>query len=246
MPRTLFISDLHLAAVRPAATAAFFDFLVREAARAEALYILGDLFEYWIGDDDLGDRFNASIAKALARVATRGVKVSVMHGNRDFLVGKDFCHAAGAALLEDPHAIDLQGRRAILMHGDALCTDDHDYQNWRCTARSPEWQRDFLSASLSERRDRILALREKSKEVIQAKPAEIMDVNHDAVRDALRAHNVNLLIHGHTHRPAHHTLEVDGKSCERWVLPEWYGPGGFLLADEAGLRMQTLPVQSQT
>ena len=246
MSRTLFISDLHLAAVRPQATAAFFAFLEHEAARCAALFILGDLFEYWIGDDDLGDPFNASVAQALARAVARGVKVSVMHGNRDFLIGSEFCRVAGATLLEDPHAVDLRGRRAILMHGDTLCTDDHDYQNWRRTARSPAWQRDFLSASLGERRERIVALRAKSKEVIQVKPAEIMDVNEDAVRSALRKHGSDLLIHGHTHRPARHKLNVDGNACERWVLPEWYGPGGYLVADAAGLRLQSLPVQSRT
>jgi UDP-2,3-diacylglucosamine hydrolase len=240
MPRTLFISDLHLAGERPAATAALFAFLAREAAQAQAIYILGDLFEYWIGDDDLGDPFNTSIAQALARTAARGVKLYFMHGNRDFLIGRDFCRAAGMTPLEDPHRIELHGRDAILMHGDTLCTDDHDYQSWRRTARSSEWQRDFLAASASERRERILALREKSKEVIRAKPAEIMDVNDGAVRDALRAHNVDLLIHGHTHRPAHHRLEVDGKAYDRWVLPEWYGRGGYLVADAAGLKLEML------
>ncbi len=240
MPRTLFISDLHLAAERPAATAAFFAFLAREAAQAQAIYILGDLFEYWIGDDDLGDPFNTSVAQALARTAARGVKLFYMHGNRDFLIGRDFCRAARMTHLEDPHRIGLLGRDAILMHGDTLCTDDHDYQSWRRTARASEWQRDFLAASASERRKRILALREKSKEVIQAKPAEIMDVNDGAVRDAMRAHDVNLLIHGHTHRPAHHMLEVNGKACDRWVLPEWYGRGGYLVAESAGLKLEML------
>ncbi len=240
MPRTLFISDLHLASERPAATAAFFAFLAREAAQAQAIYILGDLFEYWIGDDDLGDPFNTSVAQTLARTAARGVKLYFMHGNRDFLIGTEFCRAARMTQLEDPHRIELQGRDAILMHGDTLCTDDHDYQNWRRIARSSEWQTAFLSGSLAERHKQILALREKSKEVIQAKPAEIMDVNDGAVRDAMRAHNVNLLIHGHTHRPAHHRLEVNGKACDRWVLPEWYGRGGYLVADSTELKLEFL------
>lgn len=240
MPRTLFISDLHLAAERPAAAEAFLGFLARETSQAQAIYILGDLFEYWIGDDDLVDPFNASVAQALARTAARGVKLFFMHGNRDFLVGEAFCREAGVALLEDPHRIELHGRDAILMHGDTLCTDDYDYQSWRRIARSAEWQRDFLAASMGERRSRILALREKSREVILAKPAEIMDVNQGAVRGALREHKVDLLIHGHTHRPAHHTLDVEGKACDRWVLPEWYGRGGFLVADASGLRLETL------
>ena len=127
--------------------------LAREASQSQAIYILGDLFEYWIGDDDLGDPFNASVAQALARTAARGVKLYFMHGNRDFLIGREFCRAAGMTLLEDPHRIELHGRDAILMHGDTLCTDDHDYQSWRRTARSAEWQRDFLAAS-SERASR--------------------------------------------------------------------------------------------
>ena len=240
MPRTLFISDLHLAAERPAAAAAFYGFLAREASQSQAIYILGDLFEYWLGDDDLGEPFNASVAQALARTAARGVKLYFMHGNRDFLIGREFCRDAGAALLGDPHRMELQGRNAILMHGDTLCTDDHDYQNWRRIARSAEWQRDFLAAPVTERRERILALRERSKEAIPAKPAEIMDVNDGAVRGALREHQVDLLIHGHTHRPAHHRLDVDGKDCDRWVLPEWYGRGGYLVADASGLRLETL------
>ena len=240
MPRTLFVSDLHLAAERPGAVAAFFGFLAREASQSQAIYILGDLFEYWIGDDDLGDPFNASVAQALARTAARGVKLYFMHGNRDFLIGPEFCRMAGVTLLGDPHRIDLNGRDAILMHGDTLCTDDHDYQSWRRIARSAEWQREILAESIVERRSRFLALREQSRQAIQAKPAEIMDVNDGAVRGALREHKVDLLIHGHTHRPAHHSLDVDGKACDRWVLPEWYGRGGYLVADSAGLRLETL------
>ena len=241
MPRTLFVSDLHLAAERPAAAAAFFGFLAREAPQSRAIYILGDLFEYWIGDDDLGDPFNASVAQALARTAARGVKLYFMHGNRDFLIGEEFCRVAGLGLLEDPHRIELHGRNAILMHGDTLCTDDYDYQSWRRTARSREWQTGFLAESLGERHQQIQALREKSKEVIRVKPAEIMDVNDGAVRDVLREHNVDLLIHGHTHRPAHHRLDVDRKACDRWVLPEWYGRGGYLVADATGLKLEFLP-----
>jgi UDP-2,3-diacylglucosamine hydrolase len=125
----------------------------------------------------------------------------------------------------------------LLMHGDTLCTDDHDYQSWRRTARSPEWQRDFLAKPLAERRRVVRGLREKSKEVIQAKPAEIMDVNDDAVREALRRHGASRLIHGHTHRPGHHVLDVDGRRCERWVLPDWYGRGGFLEGTSSRLQL---------
>lgn len=222
--RSLFISDLHLSEDRPQANEQFFRFLEEAAAGADALYVLGDLFEYWIGDEDLETPFNAVIAGALRQLANAGTKVRLMHGNRDFLLGEAFCRASGAQLLADPSVID----NTLLMHGDTLCTDDHDYQAWRRTARSAVWQRDFLAKPLAERRATVMGLRDKSKEVIQAKPAEIMDVNDDAVREALRRHGVARLIHGHTHRPGKHTLDVDGRRCERWVLPDWYGRGGYL------------------
>lgn len=195
-----------------------------EAASADALYVLGDLFEYWVGDDDLDDPFNAVIAGFFRRLAESGRKLYLLHGNRDFLVGERFARETGAQFLADPALIG----DTLLMHGDTLCADDHDYQSWRRTARSEAWQREFLAKPLAERRRVVRGLREKSKEVIQAKPADIMDVNEDAVREALRRHGASRLIHGHTHRPGHHVLEVDGRRCERWVLPDWYGKGGFL------------------
>jgi len=222
--RQLFISDLHLSEDRPQANEQFFRFLEEDAAGADALFVLGDLFEYWIGDEDLQTPFNAVIAASLRRLADAGTRVRVMHGNRDFLLGEDFCRASGAQLLADPTVIDT----TLLMHGDTLCTDDHDYQAWRRTARSADWQRQFLAQPLAERRATVQGLRDKSKEVIQAKPAEIMDVNEDAVREVLRRHGVARLVHGHTHRPGKHALEVDGRRCERWVLPDWYGRGGYL------------------
>ena len=222
--RQLFISDLHLSEDRPQANEQFFRFLEEDAAGADALYVLGDLFEYWIGDEDLETPFNGVIAGSLRRLADAGTLVRVMHGNRDFLLGDAFCRASGAQLLADPTVIDS----TLLMHGDTLCTDDDDYQAWRRTARSADWQRQFLAQPLAERRATVQGLRDKSKEVIQAKPAEIMDVNEGAVREALRRHGVARLIHGHTHRPGKHALEVDGRGCERWVLPDWYDRGGFL------------------
>jgi len=222
--RQLFISDLHLSEERPAANERFFALVEGEAANADALYVLGDLFEYWIGDEDLETPFNAVVAGSLRRVSDAGTQVRLMHGNRDFLLGDAFCRASGAQLLADPTIID----GTLLMHGDTLCTDDHDYQAWRRTARSTEWQRRFLATPLAERRATVQGLRDKSKEVIQAKPAEIMDVNDDAVREALRRHDVARLIHGHTHRPGKHALEVDGRRCERWVLPDWYDRGGYV------------------
>jgi UDP-2,3-diacylglucosamine hydrolase len=224
----LFISDLHLTEERPAANEQFIDFLEGKARSADALYILGDLFEYWIGDDDLEEPFNAVMAGLLRALTRTGVPVYVMHGNRDFLMSERFCAATGAQLLADPTVHGIQGVKTLLVHGDTLCTDDADYQNWRRIARSEEWQRDFLAKSRAERRSMILGLREKSKAVIQAKPAEIMDVSQAAVVEALRRHGVTRLVHGHTHRPGRHAHSVDGHAAERWVLPDWYGRGGYL------------------
>jgi UDP-2,3-diacylglucosamine hydrolase len=242
VPAALFVSDLHLAAERPETNERFFAFLREQASRAERLYILGDLFEYWIGDDELqaadGDPLAREVADALGAIARRGIGVAFMHGNRDFLVGRHFCAASGARLLEDPAVEKVGGVRTLLMHGDTLCTDDHDYQAWRRTARSRAWQDEFLAKSLAERRRAVQAMRERSREVVAAKPADIMDVNDGAVREALRAHGLTRLVHGHTHRPARHTLEVDGRRCERWVLPDWYnGRGGYLAVDDAGPRL---------
>lgn len=241
MTRALFVSDLHLAGERPATNRQFFRFLREEAARAKALYVLGDLFEYWAGDDELkdpaGDPLAAEVAAGFKALAVEGVQVRLMHGNRDFLVGEGFLAASGAQLLEDPTVIKPKGGAIALLHGDTLCTDDHDYQAWRRTARSTEWQSDFLSKGFPERKKTIQGLREKSKEVIAAKPTEIMDVNQDAVREAFRRLKVRRMIHGHTHRPARHEIEVDGARCERWVLPDWYGRGGYLALDDVGPRL---------
>jgi UDP-2,3-diacylglucosamine hydrolase len=239
--QALFISDLHLSGERPDANQQFFRFLRDEAGRAEALYVLGDLFEYWAGDDELedpaGDPLAAEVAQGFRRLTDAGVKVRVMHGNRDFLVGKGFFAASGTQILDDPSVIRFAGKPVALLHGDTLCTDDHDYQAWRQTARSDAWQREFLSKPLAARHEAITVLREKSQQVIQAKPAEIMDVNPDAVRNAFRQLGVRRMIHGHTHRPARHEIEVDGACCERWVLPDWYGRGGYLALDDVGPRL---------
>jgi len=241
VPAALFVSDLHLAAERPATNERFFAFLRDPAARAGQLYILGDLFEYWIGDDELdaadGDPLARAVVAELQALARRGVGIALMHGNRDFLIGPEFCAASGARLLRDPVVETVGGVRTLLMHGDTLCTDDHDYQAWRRTARSQAWQDEFLAKDLPARRRALQALRAKSREVVGAKPADIMDVNDAAVREALRSNGLTRLVHGHTHRPARHALEVDGRACERWVLPDWYERGGYLAVDDAGPRL---------
>ena len=226
--RALFVSDLHLAEERPQANERFFAFMEGEARGADALYVLGDLFEYWVGDDDLADPFNAVVAGFFSGLARAGTRVFVMHGNRDFLVGERFSRETGATLLEDSSVIQVGDARVLVMHGDTLCTDDHDYQAWRRQARSPQFQQQFLAKPVAERKAAVLGLREKSKAVIGAKAAEIMDVNARAVDEAFRRHGVDTLVHGHTHRPAHHQPVVDGRKRDRWVLPDWYGPGGYL------------------
>jgi len=230
--RILLVSDLHLSEERPETTERFFRFLDKEACDARALYVLGDLFESWIGDDDLdphvGSELGRAVVKALAELSRRGTSLFLMHGNRDFLIGGRLCRAAAAKFLEDPTVANLASVRTLLMHGDTLCTDDLDYQSWRATARSKTWQAQFLARPLSERREIAGELREKSRAMTRSKPPEIMDVNAAAVHSAMRREGVRRLIHGHTHRPARHELQVDGHACERWVLPDWYGTGGYM------------------
>ncbi len=233
---SLFISDLHLAPQRPAAVDALFGFLDLTAPAAERLYVLGDLFEYWIGDDWLSDPFNRSIAEAFSRLAVRGTRLCFMHGNRDFLIGKDFARAASMTLLEDETEVDLYGERTLLMHGDALCTDDVEYQRFRAMVRNPAWQRAFLSKPVEERIRTAQALRGESERAKQAHDMAIMDAAPAAVEGVLRAHGYPRLIHGHTHRPARHEHLVDGHACERFVLADWYEQGSYLFCDAGGCR----------
>jgi UDP-2,3-diacylglucosamine hydrolase len=231
----LFISDLHLCEARPAIAALFFEFLrARARGRAEDLYILGDLIEYWIGDEDLEFPFNGEVAAAIRSVADSGTRVHLMHGNRDFLLGAEFCRASGATPLADPAPVDLFGTPSLLMHGDTLCTDDHAYLGFRAMVRDRGWQAAFLGLPPAERRRRAEDARGRSELEKQSKSAEIMDVNPAAVEAAFRDHRCARLIHGHTHRPAHHLHTVDGRPCERWVLPDWYQSGGYLECDAAG------------
>ena len=231
---SIFVSDLHLAPERPQINQVFFAFTRDTAPQADALYILGDLFEYWVGDDDLGDPFNTAIADALRELSGTGTALYFMHGNRDVLVGPAFVARCGARLLADPTLLDLYGTRTLVMHGDTLCTGDVDYQKFRVYAHDPENQRKFLAQSLPARRQQMLGMRAQSEKSKLAKPADIMDVTPAAVEQALRRHGYPRLIHGHTHRPARHDHVVDGHHCERWVLNDWYKRGGYLRCDTAG------------
>ena len=240
MKHALFISDLHLCPTRPAINTLFAHFIQNIAPQAEALYILGDFFEYWAGDDDLAEPFHSAIAQRLSTLAQSGTRLYLMHGNRDFLIGDAFLRAANIKLLPDPTVIDLYGHPTLLMHGDTLCSDDVEYQAFRSQVRQPAWQQSFLATPLATRKAQIEALRKRSELEKSNKAAEIMDTNLDTVTTTLRAFGYPRLIHGHTHRPALHMHTVDDKTCERWVLTDWYESGGYLRCDAAGCVAQRL------
>ncbi|MFJ1472441.1 UDP-2,3-diacylglucosamine diphosphatase [Massilia orientalis] len=231
----LFISDLHLQASHPRTAEAFFRFLAERAAHAERLYLLGDIFEYWAGDDDLDDPFNRSVATALRRVSDGGTAVYWLGGNRDFLVGTGFADAAGLTLLPEPHVATIGGRQVVLVHGDAQCTDDVEYVAFRAQVRDPAWQSQFLAMPLAQRKAIIAGLREGSRAAHGEKSYEIMDVTPAAVAALHADTDTDVIIHGHTHRPALH--EADGQ--RRYVLPDWEldaDPirGGWIAIDEDG------------
>jgi UDP-2,3-diacylglucosamine hydrolase len=231
---TLFISDLHLAPERPQVTEQFLRFTRDTARGADALYILGDLFEYWVGDDDLEDPLNGTVSSALSALVKGGTAVYLMRGNRDVLMGVDFSARCRATLLDDPVLADLHGTPTLLSHGDSLCTGDVDYQRFRAYARDPGNQAKFLAQSLEARREQMRGMRAQSEASKQQKTEAIMDVAPAAVEALLREYGYPRLIHGHTHRPARHLHSVDGRSCERWVLNDWYDTGGYLRCDAAG------------
>lgn len=217
---TLFISDLHLEESRPDITRAFLTFLQERAAKAKALYILGDFFEAWIGDDE-HTPLQEEIAAALKQISDGGTRVFVMHGNRDFLLGQDYCQRIGATLLDDPTVIDLYGTPTLLMHGDSLCTGDVEYQKFRAGMRNSKTQQMLLARPLKDRQLMARQLRELSMAKNKGKTAAIMDVTAEEVVRVMEQHQVPLLIHGHTHRPARHPLHVSGKPAERIVLGDW-------------------------
>lgn len=235
MRPVLLVSDLHLSPKRPEIAEVFFQFLRTEAREAAALYILGDLFEYWIGDDSLVDPFNRRVADAIAATVAAGTPVYIMHGNRDFLIGRRLAAHTGMTLLPDPTLAELAGVPTLLMHGDTLCTDDHEYQRLRAKVRRPLWQWLILAHPLRIREWRAQRARRRSEARIRERPAEVLDVNTGAVEAAFRAHGYPRMIHGHTHRPARHQHDVDGHHCERWVLADWYQRGSYLRCDAGGV-----------
>ena len=235
----LFVSDLHLQAALPHTTQAFFDFLQHHAMKSRQLYLLGDIFEYWAGDDDIATPYNRQVVDAIRQVSDSGVKVFWMAGNRDFLVGCHFARATGATILPDPFVATLAGQKLVLAHGDAQCTDDVAYMDFREQVRQPDWQEQFLALPLTQRKAIIDTMRNESRAAQSAKSYEIMDVNANAIAALFDRSGTALMIHGHTHRPARHEYGDGNANRVRYVLPDWdcegeSARGGWIALDSNG------------
>jgi len=238
---TLFISDLHLHETRPQITRAFFHFLHTQAAGAEKLYILGDFFDAWVGDDD-DNALNAEVAAELKQLSNTGTQIFLMHGNRDFLLGEKYAAQAGAQLVAEGSVIDLYGCPTLLLHGDDLCIDDKDYIAFRQQVRSPQWQQHILAQPLATRRALAAQLREKSQAMNSLKAEDIMDVSQAEVIRVMENAGVARLIHGHTHRPARHVLNINEKAAERIVLGDWHDLGWAIVADKNNIELISWPL----
>ena len=245
---SLFISDLHLDPERPDITRLFGDFIDGEARSADALYILGDLFEAWVGDDDPSE-LGIFVATQLRALSDSGVPVYFQHGNRDFLVGRDFAQRAGITLLPEHAVAVLHGKPVLLMHGDTLCTEDLAYQAFRAQTRDPAWRAQFLAQPLAARIAFAAQARTASQQRQQAMKQDdraqfesVTDVSPAAVRETFARYGIDTMIHGHTHRPAIHAIDVDGRACERVVLGDWYTQGSVLRVDAGGMRLSELPL----
>lgn len=230
-PHSLFISDLHLCEERPHINEMFYRFTRDIAPAAEALYILGDLFEYWVGDDDVDDPLAASVAAALKQISARGVAVYLMLGNRDVMMGEDYARRCGAELIPDPTVVDLYGTRTLLMHGDTLCTDDTEYQKFRQYIHDPRTQAQLRALPLAARHEKARSARSQSETHKANQAMEIMDVNAYAVAEAFQKHAVTRMIHGHTHRPAQHAINSAKGTWMRWVLADWGATCRYLICD---------------
>ncbi|MCW9024877.1 MAG: UDP-2,3-diacylglucosamine diphosphatase [Gammaproteobacteria bacterium] len=237
---TLFISDLHLAGDRPNITELFIDFLGGRARNAKALYILGDLFEAWLGDDMILPEYQKAIA-AMKALSDSGVALYLMHGNRDFLMGEKLAELTGSILLDDPCVIDLEGTPTLIMHGDTLCTDDVEYMKFRSMVRNPDWQAQMLAKTPEERLALAKQLREVSKQETGNKAEAIMDVNQQEVERVFTQHNVSQLIHGHTHRPNIHELTINNQATKRIVLGDWYEQGSVLECNNGDCQLKGIP-----
>lgn len=240
---TLFISDLHLSPARPAIVKLFLEFLEQDASGEDALYILGDMFDAWIGDDD-DDPEVERILAGLRDLVQKGTPVYIMHGNHDFLIGPVFEARSGCKLLPEPSVIDLYGEPVLLMHGDSLCTLDVGYQEVRVQVRSPKWQQTFLCRPLVERAALARQFLMQSRETTRLKADNIMDVTPSAVQQVMREHQVTRLIHGHTHRPGTHDFLMDGQAMQRIVLGDWYEQGSVLQCDAEDCQLKQLQITS--
>ncbi|MYC59766.1 MAG: UDP-2,3-diacylglucosamine diphosphatase [Gammaproteobacteria bacterium] len=243
----ILISDLHLQESRPDITRAFVDFVAAVSAACRRFFILGDLFELWIGDD-AESALADEVATSLQSLAARGVKIHLMHGNRDFLIGDDYAARCGGELISEPFELEVDGAHWLLLHGDALCIDDTGYMEFRRMVRNPAWQREFLSQPLAERQAWADRAREQSQVATAGKPAEIMDVNHGAVLDLIRDSGRHRILHGHTHRPAVHELPEAGPRPDepalRVVLGDWDRQGWYAAIDGARFTLRNFPLES--
>jgi UDP-2,3-diacylglucosamine hydrolase len=237
---TLFISDLHLEAERPDIGNQFIEFLKTEAMEADDLYILGDLFEAWVGDDDPNTHY-AKIKMAIRKVVDKGVPVYFMHGNRDFMIGRQFANETGVEILKDPYPVTMYGQKALLSHGDAMCLDDVQYQRIRKMTRDPDWQASMLAKPLKERLRIAEEARRQSLEQTLNLSMNIMDVSQDEVRRVITEYGVDVLLHGHTHRPDVHTIDLGNRRAKRIVLGDWYSQGSVLRWDLSGPKLRELP-----
>lgn len=237
---TLFISDLHLEAERPDISKQFLHFMQTEASEADDLYILGDLFEAWVGDDDPNTHY-FTIKRALRKLVDSGIPVYFMRGNRDFMVGREFANETGVEILKDPYKVVMYGQKVLLSHGDVLCTDDVQYQKIRKMTRDPDWQATMRAKPLKDRLRMAAEARRQSLEQTLNLSMEIMDVNKDAVKLVIEKFQVDVLLHGHTHRPAVHDVEVGRRKAKRIVLGDWYTQGSMLRWDSRGPRLEVMP-----
>jgi UDP-2,3-diacylglucosamine hydrolase len=237
---TLFISDLHLEAERPEIGDQFIQFLQTEATKAEALYILGDLFEAWVGDDDPNAHY-AIIKLAIRKLTDSGIPVYFMHGNRDFMIGRKFANETGVEILKDPYPVKMYGQKALLSHGDAMCTDDVQYQRVRLMTRDPDWQQSMLAKPLKERLRIAEEARRQSLEQKLNLSMDIMDVNQGAVMRTINEYGVDVLLHGHTHRPDVHTVDLGNRKAKRVVLGDWYSQGSVVRWDLRGPKLEMMP-----
>jgi UDP-2,3-diacylglucosamine hydrolase len=237
---TLFISDLHLEAERPDIAEQFLKFLETDASQADDLYILGDLFEAWVGDDDPNTHY-FTIKRALRKLSDSGIPVYFMHGNRDFMIGRGFANETGVEILKDPHKVVMYGQQVLLSHGDALCTDDVQYQRVRKMTRDPDWQATILARPLKDRLRMAEEARRQSLEQTLNLSMEITDVNQDAVKTVIKSFKVDVLLHGHTHRPAIHDVDLGYRKAKRIVLGDWYTQGSMVRWDSRGPKLEMMP-----